>query len=160
MWGTTCDVVLHCCFSNLGKIRIWRKFVLILFQVRADLFLVGLTMTWANSRIVRSLSIVRDPSKWYYLTKAFYMFEDEQVLLMLRSSGEWSMKLTVYNPKIGTFKFQDKTRVFMIRYKILQREFDITLLLIGFRYNVVSLEHEIQLPQTICYFYLCYSFCT
>jgi hypothetical protein len=37
------------------------------------------------------------------------MFEDDQVLLMLRSSGEWSLKLTVYNPRIGTFKFQDKS---------------------------------------------------
>jgi hypothetical protein len=57
-----------------------------------------------------SVSYIWDPSyKWYYLTKAFYMFEDRQVLLILQSSGEWSLKLIVYDPRIGTFKFQDKS---------------------------------------------------
>ncbi|GAU47965.1 hypothetical protein TSUD_280240 [Trifolium subterraneum] len=50
-----------------------------------------------------TVSYMQDPSMSYYLTKAFYMFEDDQVLL--QSFGDLRLKLIVYDPKIGTFKF-------------------------------------------------------
>ncbi|CAJ2658999.1 unnamed protein product [Trifolium pratense] len=51
-----------------------------------------------------SVSYMQDhPSESYYLTKAFYMFEDDQVLLQY--FGDLGLKLIVYDPRIGTFKF-------------------------------------------------------
>jgi predicted ribosome quality control (RQC) complex YloA/Tae2 family protein len=41
----------------------------------------------------------------YILTKAIYMFEDDQVLLELKVDGDSHKRLIVYDPRINTFKF-------------------------------------------------------
>jgi hypothetical protein len=48
---------------------------------------------------------MQDPNMSYILSKALYMFEDDQVLFELKVDGDSHRKLIVYDPRINTFKF-------------------------------------------------------
>jgi len=50
------------------------------------------------------VSYMRDPRKPYVLTKALYIFDDDQQVL-LESKGHWGAKLIVHNSRINTFNF-------------------------------------------------------
>jgi hypothetical protein len=46
---------------------------------------------------------MRDPNKYYRLTKAVYIYEDDQVLL--QTYGDWNSRLILYDYKKSAFKF-------------------------------------------------------
>jgi F-box interacting protein len=62
----------------------------------------GLTKSWTK---LFTVSYMQDPNMSYILTKAIYMFEDDQVLLELKVDGDSHKRLIVYDPRINTFKF-------------------------------------------------------
>jgi F-box interacting protein len=60
------------------------------------------TKSWSK---LFTVSYMQDPNMSYILTKAIYMFEDDQVLFELKVDGDSHRKLIVYDPRINTFKF-------------------------------------------------------
>jgi len=52
-----------------------------------------------------TVSYWQDPIKYYRLTKAVYIFEDDQVLLHDQSFADYNSRLIVYDSRNHVFKF-------------------------------------------------------
>ena len=86
--------------SNLGVLRDWLCMI-----YGHDVWVMkeyGNKESWTK---LFTVSYMQGPGKSYTLIKAIYMFEDEQVLLEYIEPGDSYKKLTVYDPRNGTFKF-------------------------------------------------------